>query len=153
METTSKFQLLSRLKQMILLQGLSDSQMALNISIGLGTIFIPFPAIQTPFVFGICFLLRLNFPLVYSINWINNHFTVLPICFAGLITGHFLLILLPVDYDTVATFSLNFSEFTLDIIPALLKPFVTGSVFLMIMIPLISYIPIFIGIKSYRKKE
>lgn len=70
---------------------LSNEKLARTLAVGIGTAFAPFPGVLTPFVLLVSFLFRVNVPIAYAVNWINNPLTMVPIALLGYHVGGFVL--------------------------------------------------------------
>jgi uncharacterized protein (DUF2062 family) len=138
--------IVARLKELILVQKASEATLTRSVAIGLGSAFLPFPGVQTPFLLPICLLFRLNFPVVYSVNWINNPLTVGPIALLSYLTGLELIHLFTPSFTVhqLADFDLEkpgLSILDLRFIGSLFLPLVLGSIPYMLAIPIIVYLP------------
>ncbi len=126
---------------MILVTESTPHRLAWSVAFGVGSIFIPAPGLQTPFVVPVCWIFRLQLPLVYLLNWINNPLTWIPICTASYAVGNFFF---------TGQFSLAWPEGipvpsgledlkNLELYRALLLPWITGSLILTATVTLTLY--------------
>ncbi len=118
----------------------SPEKASWSLAFGIGSIFLPFPGFQTPFLVLFGMLFGLNIPLIYISNWINNPVTMLPIAVIGLGVG---LLVLP---------GYSISQFPADPFQAfgqLFWPFFWGSLILTFFVTLALYFPILIMVKKY----
>jgi len=168
---------LKDLKKLILIRELTAEKAAWSVACALGSIFLPLPGVQLIAVLPLCFILRLNIPIVYVVNWINNPLTIAPITFFSYWCGAKVLkiisfgyepetkledesdILDKVDltqYQWSALWDLQWSEVEWhkhwDFLESLLIPYLTGSFLLLFLIPILTYRPILYLIKKLKKE-
>lgn len=131
-----------RIKAVVNVKDLSSEAAARSIAFALGSVFLPFHGIHTPFIVAICFVTRMNFPVVYTINWINNPVTLPAIIGASywvgtLLTEPFGLSADPIDFTQLNLETLEWSTLgDFYIIMAI------GSVPFLVLIPIIAYFPV-----------
>lgn len=115
-----------RFLSMLLVSDVSNATLARCIAVGFGSGFLPFPGFQTPFLFPLCWGLRLNFPLMYVSNWlVNNWFTTVPIVLFTIWLGRGLLLAVGLPQPEVV---LTLEAFNMGLIKAALLPFLVGAV-------------------------
>jgi uncharacterized protein (DUF2062 family) len=82
---------MSRLRTWILGTGLNSELAARSVAVGIGSAFLPFPGVQTPFLIPITWLLRAHLPIAYTLNWISNPATLVPLAMVDYHAGKVVL--------------------------------------------------------------
>ena len=141
-----------KLLPMLLVHRASPEKLAGSFAFGLGSIFIPAPGVQTPFLIPICWAFGLQLPLVYAINWLNNPATWIPICIAGYSVGRLLLTgqwaLSWPDSVPVPESLRDLDQ--CELYRALLGPWLLGSIVLVVAVTALTYFPALILIRRVR---
>ena len=87
-----KWNLLGKLKQLILHPEMSVHQVALSFAIGLSLAWNPFVGLHTSIIILLCFLFRrLHQPLMLLVCYLNNPWTLVPMATASAVVGNVLL--------------------------------------------------------------
>jgi len=167
---------LKELKKLILIKELTPEKAAWSVACALGSIFLPLPGVQLIAVLPLCFILKLNIPIVYVVNWINNPLTIAPITFVSYWCGAQVLKIISLGYEPETKledeadildkvdltqyrlsdfWALNWSEIQWhehwDFLVSLLIPYLTGSILLLVIIPFLTYRPILFLIKKFKR--
>ena len=89
---TEKWNILGKLKQLILHPEMSPQQVALSFGIGLSLAWNPLVGLHTSIIILLCFLFRrLHQPLMLLVCYLNNPWTLVPMATASAVVGNVLL--------------------------------------------------------------